>query len=163
MTRTFLAAAGYPQYEISNFARSKAYRSRHNTKYWALAPYTGLGPSAHSFCLPERWWNFSDLDAYLAALARHLLPVAGRETLTRDQQIIEALYLGLRQTDGFDLNGFQSRFGLDFREFFAESLAALEAEAMVKVDASRISLTPNGMIYLDSVVGRLVWEVEGRS
>src|ERR1019366_1922590 len=33
----FLAGEGYAQYEISNFA-APAFESRHNRKYWQLAP-----------------------------------------------------------------------------------------------------------------------------
>ena len=41
-----LAAAGYRQYEISNFARA-GFQSRHNLKYWMGRPYIGFGPGAH--------------------------------------------------------------------------------------------------------------------
>lgn len=45
-----LAALGFEQYEISNFAKP-GFESRHNIKYWELAPYLGIGASAHSY------WN----------------------------------------------------------------------------------------------------------
>ena len=156
ITRTRLAGAGYAQYEISNFARSERLRSRHNTKYWNLTPYTGLGPSAHSFCRPDRWWNHRNLDLYLKAVSAGSRPVAESERLTRDQQMIEALYLGLRQTCGIDVNDFEGRFGIDFGDLFAPAMAALTAEAMVQVTPDACALTPAGLVYADAIVGRFV-------
>ena len=49
VTHRHLAAAGYPAYEVSNFAAHESSRSPHNQKYWHHHPYLGLGPSAHSF------------------------------------------------------------------------------------------------------------------
>ena len=56
----FLASEGYAQYEISNFALP-AFESRHNRKYWQLAPYVGLGAGAHSFDGARRWSNQVDV------------------------------------------------------------------------------------------------------
>ena len=62
-TSETLRSRGYLHYEISNFARSQALCSRHNRKYWSLAPTLGVGPSAHSYLpgMPVRWWNRADL------------------------------------------------------------------------------------------------------
>src|SRR4029453_5055051 len=64
LTHRYLADAGWPAYEVSNFAFSPAPQSRHNRKYWDPTPYLGLGPSAHSLALSPapgalaacRWW-----------------------------------------------------------------------------------------------------------
>ncbi|MCP4688387.1 MAG: coproporphyrinogen III oxidase family protein, partial [Desulfobacterales bacterium] len=66
-TIEFLEARGYAQYEISNFARSRELRSRHNQKYWTHAPYLGFGPSAHAFIPPERRWNRAGVREYIHA------------------------------------------------------------------------------------------------
>src|SRR5262249_8757640 len=63
LTHRYLADAGWPAYEVSNFARGEAHQSRHNRKYWDHTPYLGLGPSAHSLAITDastparRWWN----------------------------------------------------------------------------------------------------------
>ena len=157
LTVAFLAVAGYTQYEVSNFARSRQYRSRHNAKYWHMAPYTGLGPAAHSFSPPDRrWWNVGDLGAYLRAVAAGRSPMVQSERLTREQQMVEAIYLGLRQTRGVDVEDFNVRFGVDFFELFAEPVGTLSRSAMLESTAGRCALTPTGMVYLDSVAARLV-------
>ena len=62
LTRDLLDHLGYEQYEISNFARSERYRSRHNRKYWTFAPYIGLGPAAHGFVNNHRYGNIPDVE-----------------------------------------------------------------------------------------------------
>lgn len=102
-TAEFLGSRGYVHYEVSNFARKEAYICRHNVKYWTRAPYLGLGPAAHSFLGDRRFWNHPHLEAYLAALEAGAFPVAGEETLTREQQQLEAVFLGLRTARGLPL------------------------------------------------------------
>ena len=63
--REFLEAAGYPNYEISNHARS-GYECRHNLNYWTGIEYLGFGPAAHSYFHNRRHWNIKNLDKYLA-------------------------------------------------------------------------------------------------
>lgn len=61
-----LAAAGYLQYEVSNFSLPGR-RALHNSGYWDRSPYIGLGPGAHSFDGDRRrCWNAPDLDRYIA-------------------------------------------------------------------------------------------------
>jgi len=115
-TIEFLEDHGYFQYEISNFARigkeSETHVSRHNLKYWTRAPYIGLGPSAHSFIEPQRYWNVSIVDKYIEAIESGRLPVADREVLSEEQQLIEGIYLGLRMTRGIDLVWFRENLEL---------------------------------------------------
>ena len=160
-TAAYLNANGYRQYEISNFARlgenqAIDFRSRHNRKYWNFGDYLGFGPGAHSYCACTRWWNHRDLDEYIDALARGRSPEADREALTRDQQIMEAVYLGLRQTDGIDGQAFRSRFGTDFFATFGKRIAPLIQERLLEKKADRLRLTAKGMRLLESVVGRIL-------
>jgi oxygen-independent coproporphyrinogen-3 oxidase len=127
-TAAYLNRNGYRQYEISNFARHADggiidRRSRHNRKYWTFVPYLGFGPAAHSFLDATRWWNHRSLGDYLADLKAGKRPVAETETLTREQQIMEFVYLGLRQTDGIDTADFALRFNTNFSDRFETQVA----------------------------------------
>jgi oxygen-independent coproporphyrinogen-3 oxidase len=153
-THAFLEARGLSAYELSNFAARPEDRSRHNLKYWTLAPYLGLGPGAHSFEPPERWWNAADLAAYLDALGAGCLPEGGRETLTPGQQMLEAVFLGLRLTAGFDLEAFAARFGAAFESVFGSVAAGLEGEGLLAAAGGRCYLTPRGRRYHDAVSAR---------
>ena len=158
-TIEFLEDNGYVQYEISNFARQArhpaSHISRHNLKYWTRAPYVGLGPSAHSFSKSRRSWNVSNLSRYMAAIESGQAPMADQEVLTREQEMIEAIYLGLRMTPGIDLIRFRQKFGIDFSQAFKDVLADLVEKKVMKVDASYAALTRQGQAFLDSVASML--------
>ena len=97
-----LTAAGFEHYEVSNFARPGR-RARHNSAYWRGVPYLGLGPSAHGFDGRRRRWNASAYAEWVRTLAAGRDPVAGDEVLDRDARAAEAVYLGLRTTNGLAL------------------------------------------------------------
>ena len=160
ITQQILEDAGYGQYEISNYARNstggKTWRSRHNLKYWSFAPYTGLGPAAHSYAAPFRHWNVRDVGLYTAILARGQLPIQEREKTTIEEQITEAIYLGLRTSDGIDTAHFEKTFQMDFNQKYGDTLKALHEENLVIVENGRCALTREGMLFHDSIVERLI-------
>jgi len=160
VNRDFLDRLGYGQYEISNFTRSDQYRSRHNCKYWTFAPYIGLGPAAHSFLAPVRYWNHRDLGVYLAELEKGRLPIKAKETLTVNQQMIEAVYLGLRQNRGIPIADFNQRFSADFRTLFEPVLSDPLLDKLLELDADFCRLTPQGMLVMDTIVARFVDLIE---
>lgn len=160
-TRLFLNANGYVQYEISNFAQevidasgmksAQSNLSRHNMKYWNFSPYIGLGPSAHSFIEPQRFWNHSNVKKYIQELSTGRFPQTGRESLSREQLMIEALYLGLRQTKGIMVDTFDNKFGVNFKAMYSGVVTDLEKKGLLNMSQNRCALTPKGMLYLDSI------------
>lgn len=90
----YLENQGFEQYEISNFAKNKAY-SKHNTAYWQGKKYLGIGPSAHGFNGVERYWNIANNPQYINALKRSVLPEE-REVLSKYDRFNEAILVGLR-------------------------------------------------------------------
>ena len=165
-TRSYLNANGYVQYETSNFARevidasgiksAQSNLSRHNVKYWNFSSYIGLGPSAHSFIEPQRFWNHSDVKKYIQELSMSKLPRSGKESLSREQLMIEAVYLGLRQSKGIGIDEFDEKFGVNFEAMHAETIADLEEKGLVKMSQNRCALTSKGMLYLDSIATQFI-------
>lgn len=94
-----LTAAGYRHYEVSNFARPGR-ESRHNRAYWSGAPYLGLGPGAHSYLPPQRWWNVRDWRVYQQRLLAGRDPADGRERLDAAATDLEHIWLELRTREG---------------------------------------------------------------
>ena len=93
-----LGAAGYAQYEVSNFALPGR-ASRHNSAYWRREPYLGVGAGAHSFDgNRRRSWNTPDIDAYEASRP------GGAETLSDREIFEEKMMLALRTTTGLPLS-----------------------------------------------------------
>ncbi len=156
----FLTESGYLHYEISNYARSFDKISKHNSKYWSFAPYLGLGPSAHTFLPPLRRWNHRDIHRYLKDIHAGTLPLAGNERLTPNQQMMEAIYLGLRTMEGIDLQTFNAMFRVDFKSMFHDEIHSLSAENMVSLSETRCRLTRKGILFHDGIVKRLIESIE---
>ena len=145
-----LDAAGFEQYEISNFARP-GHRSRHNLKYWTDQPYLGFGPAAHSYLGGERWSNAPDLAGYVAAGGR--LPRL-REQATTAERGREALYAGLRLAEGIDLAGLRDRYGDDLLPAGPRVDELIEAGLLVR-EGTRLALTRRGRLVSNEVLERL--------
>ncbi|MGD8214558.1 radical SAM family heme chaperone HemW [Aestuariimicrobium sp. Y1814] len=101
-----LAAAGYQNYEVSNWARPRdhrLHRSEHNLAYWRSQDWWGFGPGAHSHVNGVRWWNHKHPAKYTRALAEGRPAAVGRERLTPEQRHEERVLLELRIADGLPL------------------------------------------------------------
>jgi putative oxygen-independent coproporphyrinogen III oxidase len=142
-----LAAAGYAFYEVSNAARPGR-EAVHNRAYWSLSPYLGLGPSAHSFDGAERWWNEPAFVRWQQIVAAGRSPIAGREVLSAEQRRLEALYLGLRTSDGATFRD----PALELRRRLDRWVAAGWAVAVETGADVRVRLTPRGWLRLDELV-----------
>lgn len=151
LTHSFLRDAGWPGYEVSNFARSPEHESRHNRKYWDHTPYLGLGPSAHSFSGMRRWWNERKIKPYEARIDAGKRPVADSEELRPEDLALEALMLGIRTAQGIDLERFRTRYGVDLLELNAERLSRLEEQGLLRVESARIVPTLEGLAIADSL------------
>lgn len=156
LTHTFLADAGYPAYEVSNFARAPEYRSRHNRKYWEHAPYLGLGPSAHSFDGRRRWWNERELAGWEERVAAGERPVAGSEELGPEMLALESLLLGLRTVEGVDLAALRLRYGVDLAEGNAALLTCLTADGLLTSVGERLVPTRAGLAVADGLAAAFV-------
>lgn len=157
-THEVLAAAGYPAYEVSNFALGPAHRSRHNAKYWDHTPYLGLGPSAHSFDGRRRFWNERNLSRYSDRVSAGERPLAGEELLSREQLALEALMLGLRTVSGVDLAAFRRRHGVDLEAANRERLPRLAEEGLLTLETGRLSLTTRGLAVADALAAEIALE-----
>ena len=151
LTHSFLRDAGWPGYEVSNFARSPDHQSRHNRKYWDHTPYLGLGPSAHSFDGRRRWWNERKIKPYEARLEAGERPIAGSEELNPEDLALEAVMLGIRTVDGIDLARFRERHGVDLLERNAALIERLSRQGLLRVEANQLAPTPDGLAIADSM------------
>ncbi len=153
--REFLASEGYAQYEISNFALS-GFESRHNIKYWQLAPYLGLGAGAHSFDGAHRWSNRVDVRAYMAQLDAGRSPVEACQILSTEEQVEEFFFLGLRQACGVDLNLARERWGAGCLERWADKLAQLWREGLLICEGECMRLPPKAYVLSNEIFQEFV-------
>ena len=145
-----LAAAGYEQYEISNFSRP-GFESRHNTKYWTLDPVYGFGVSAHSFDGRRRYANERDTAKYVSLVDAGTTPVVEVNELSPEQLSGEFAFLNLRLNKGIDLDDFKRRFGFDLVQRFRADLASVADAGLIDLDEKSLKLTRKGMVYSNEV------------
>jgi oxygen-independent coproporphyrinogen-3 oxidase len=159
-TVSVLTNAGYEHYEISNFSRGREMSSRHNRKYWVHTPYAGFGPAAHSFSGRERSWNIKDVSVYIDRVMADLSLRDETEFLTREQLMMETIYLGLRTADGIDLVRFEEAFGASFRNIFDSQVSLMQEQGLLFMEEGSCALTPRGMRFHDFITARFVDEME---
>jgi oxygen-independent coproporphyrinogen-3 oxidase len=160
----FLSAAGYQQYEISNFARLSStdqdhnvdYRCRHNLIYWESGDYLGLGLAACSTVAERRWMNVDTLTAYYQALAGGAVPTAEVEKLSRRQRMAEMLMLGFRLRSGPDPEAFRARWGMTIGEVLGDRVEPLLAGGFLQKAAGGYRLTSRGMLVSNTVLTQLL-------
>lgn len=145
LARETLAAQGFEQYEISNFAR-EGYACRHNVGCWTRVPYLGFGCAAHSFFGECRTMNPSGLDAYLAG------EEPKTERISREEARFESLMLGLRMTRGVNDEDFARMHGMSIREAFGERLRKPIGDGLLEWHDGALRLTRLGMDLQNSVL-----------
>lgn len=150
-----LPAHGYRQYELSNFALSGR-ECRHNDVYWQGLPYLGFGPGAASYVAGTRRTNHRSATTWLKRVLEEQSPVGGQEALSPEDRAREAIWLGLRRTDGIDRASFEFRFGIPLDELAGRPLPRLVASGLVEDDGRAIRLTRRGRLLADSVAAEFL-------
>jgi oxygen-independent coproporphyrinogen-3 oxidase len=145
-----LEAAGYEQYEISNFARP-GFRSAHNANYWRNGAYLGLGVGAASYRGGVRSTHTRERADYeRAALAGQPIP-GSAEQLDGAARTGEAVMLALRTREGVDAIAFRERYGTDVLTTYAAVIAEFVAAGLLEADPHGIRLTRRGRFVANDV------------
>ena len=153
MTQHILKEAGYHWYEISNFAKP-GYECRHNIGYWKRVDYLGVGLGASSLIDNVRYSNTRDLYTYLSVPADSLHETAAQ--ITRNEQMEEFMFLGLRMRDGFYRDEFTQAFGIPIEAVYGDALNHLQQEELLLKREGRIYLTDKGMDLNNYVVAQFM-------
>lgn len=144
-----MAAHGYDQYEISNFALP-GHHAIHNTNYWRGKKYLGLGPSAHSYDGTSRRWNVANNNTYIKNISEGKLPYEV-EYLTTGQRANEYIMTSLRTMWGCDLSRPEVSA---FREEIVGALQDIEASFFI-MEGNIMRLTQAGRHYADRIASDL--------
>lgn len=155
-TQVMTAEAGIPAYEISNHART-GQQSRHNLTYWRYGDYVGIGPGAHGrrrgvatlrHRKPENWMN---------AVARNGHGLQSEDALAPVDRAREALLMGLRLTEGVDLDRIAALSGLPAEGLVdGQAIARLAALGLVRHQGRWLGVEPAGMLLLDAILPEIV-------
>ena len=142
--------AGYEHYEISNFARVGK-ESRHNSKYWRLDEYLGLGLSAHSDFSGKRLENTKDMAKYLSGKW-----VENEISISTKEREFEFLMLGLRTSAGISKPEFFERFGVNFDEKYGKKIENLEKMGYFSQNDDRIVLNERGFEVSNMLLAQIL-------
>ena len=143
-----VAAKGYAQYEISNFARA-GFESKHNSKYWLCEPVFAFGVSAHSFDgASKRWSNERDTSKYVQSIEKGESPTVERSEVNLKSEFV---FLGLRLAKGIDLREYEKRFGEDLSSEYAEDLSRLAEDELIELTENNLKLTGKGFLFSNEV------------
>ena len=153
-TVEYLAAHGYTQYEISNFAKAGR-ESRHNLKYWLLQEYAGFGPGAHSDLGGVRYAYDRSLDAYITGVKTRAPVFSERCRIPPMDRDVEWVMLGLRTSSGLDPREYESRFRRRFATFLPFLTQCREAGYAVE-EKGRWHLTPRGFLLSNQIIGGML-------
>lgn len=159
-TRQMLQHAGYAAYEISNFARPGR-QCRHNDGYWRYHDYIGIGAGAAGKRDTDgggirRYGNIRSPERYMRAALQHGSAVHSEEERSLRQAAAEAVWLGLRRTDGIDRLRFRERFGLDAWSIFSDELRQWRQQGCLAVTDDMIHLTAQGVPLADGIAASVL-------
>ncbi len=150
-----LPAAGFEQYEISNFARPGC-PSRHNQVYWANHAYFGFGLGAARYVQGRREINTRDLAAYLRRTEAGESPVQQSEELSPEERARETAAINLRRAAGIDRAVFRDQTGFEIDALAGAALRRQTAAGLLIDDGQGVRLTRQGKLLADSVCSSML-------
>jgi oxygen-independent coproporphyrinogen-3 oxidase len=146
-----LAKAGFEHYEISNFAKP-AFKCRHNLTYWKNDFYLGIGPAAASYIGDGRIENISDIEKYVECIENNKDIAAEKIKINEAEKASQTAVLGLRLTEGINLEEYKQKTGFDIYKFFGKSIEKNLNLKLLQLKDNRLSLTKQAMPIADSVL-----------
>jgi oxygen-independent coproporphyrinogen-3 oxidase len=149
-TWDMLEAAGYRQYEVSNFARP-GHECIHNLNTWRMREWAGVGPAAASQLGLRRYANAANLARWAEGIEKGAPARVDEVTLDEATLATDAVVFGLRMVDGVDLAELAVRFPSHDWAAVLRKGEALATEALARLDGTRLSLTRRGRLLADEV------------
>ncbi|XZF75030.1 radical SAM family heme chaperone HemW [Bacillus sp. AL-1R] len=146
----YLEKNGFHQYEISNFEKN-GLESKHNLVYWNNEEYFGFGAGAHGYINGIRYSNAGPLKKYFQLIDDTGVPIIHEHTVTKQEQMEEEMFLGLRKMEGVSERKFQEKFGSTFNEVFPNVIEKLMKDGLVEMNGVFLRLTHKGKLLGNEV------------
>lgn len=144
---------GWQQYEVSNYCKNENY-AKHNTSYWRQKKYLGLGPSAHSYDIENRYWNVRSNQKYIDKIIANKTACES-EKLSRKDKFNEEILTGLRTKWGINLAEIYNQYGIDITRQYKRELIDWEAQNWLQYKTPNLTLTSEGMLYADFIASEI--------
>jgi putative oxygen-independent coproporphyrinogen III oxidase len=141
---------GYHQYEISNFSKP-GFESRHNLTYWDNEEYYGFGAGAHGYVNGARNANAGPLKKYMTLVEEKGNSYIDSHPVTKNEQMEEELFLGLRKSEGVSASHFFRKFNVSLMDVFGPQVEENVNRGLLQFDEDRIFLTRKGKLLGNEV------------
>ena len=149
-----LKAAGYSQYEISNFAKP-GFQSRHNITYWRNESYYGFGAGAHGYMSGTRHMNIKGVQPYIDA-TRSRLPRLDENPVSKAEAMEDFMMVGLRMLEGVSHEDFFRQFGVPMHSIFGRVLDRLTAKGLLTATGAGYRLSDEGIFLGNEVFAEFI-------
>ena len=142
----------YELYEVSNFAKSKKYYSKHNLNYWNEGSYYGFGVSAAGFLNNIRYQNTKNFREYIEN------PTCAKEmeALTPENMLEETIFLGFRKMEGININKINENFRLDFNKKYEKILDKFLSTGHIEKTETGYKLTIKGVLISNVILSEFL-------
>lgn len=114
----------------------------------------GLGISSIGKVGDSYSQNVKELSQYYARLNEGLLPVHRGYKLSEDDRLRRDVIISLMCHGRVDFSEIEQRYGIDFRDYFSDSLAKLDehvADGLVEITDDAVVLLPQGHLMMRNV------------
>ena len=144
LAKKILEENGFNQYEISNYAK-EGKECRHNLAYWNMDNWIGVGSAAASYINGKRIKNISSVEEYINSINEKREAVEEIINNSKNDNMEEFMFMGLRKINGIDENEFKNRFSMNINNVYGEILNKYIDEGLLIRKSGRIFLSEKGI------------------
>ncbi|WP_415292840.1 radical SAM family heme chaperone HemW [Clostridium perfringens] len=144
LAKKILEENGFNQYEISNYAKDGK-ECRHNLAYWNMDNWIGVGSAAASYINGKRIKNISSVEKYINSINEKREAVEEIINNSKNDNMEEFMFMGLRKINGIDENEFKNRFSMNINDVYGEILNKYIDEGLLIRESGRIFLSEKGI------------------
>ncbi|TPE21998.1 radical SAM family heme chaperone HemW [Clostridium perfringens] len=144
LAKEILEENGFNQYEISNYAKERK-ECRHNLAYWNMDNWIGVGSAAASYINGKRIKNISSVEEYINSINEKGEAVEEIINNSKNDNMEEFMFMGLRKINGIDENEFKKRFSMNINDVYGEILNKYIDEGLLIRESGRIFLSEKGI------------------
>lgn len=144
LAKKILEENGFNQYEISNYAK-EGKECRHNLAYWNMDNWIGVGSAAASYINGKRIKNISSVEEYINSIKDKGEAVEEIINNSKNDNMEEFMFMGLRKINGIDENEFKNRFSMNINDVYGEILNKYIGEGLLIRESGRSFLSEKGI------------------
>ena len=144
LAKKILEENGFNQYEISNYAK-EGKECRHNLAYWNMDNWIGVGSASASYIDGKRIKNISSVEKYINSINEKREAVEEIINNSKNDNMEEFMFMGLRKINGIDENEFKKRFSMNINDVYGEILNKYIDEGLLIRESGRIFLSEKGI------------------